>query len=119
MEQLWGSIFALMTSWKQGKLFLERAFAVSNDGLHVIIGVLAWVVLALLVRRPLGSWRPWFALVLVLLWNELVDLTTEQWPNPGEQYGEAAKDLLLTLFVPTVLLFAVRYRPDLFRSRRR
>jgi hypothetical protein len=32
------------------------------------------------------------------------------------QYGEGAKDITLTIFVPTLLMFAARLRPDLFRS---
>ena len=119
MDELWGAITGAMTSWKQGKLFVEHSLSLTNDSLHVIVGVLAWLVLALLLRRPLSSWRPWLALVVLLLLNEVVDRWTERWPNPGHQYGEAAKDLLLTMIVPTVLLFAVRYRPDLFRARRR
>jgi hypothetical protein len=38
------------------------------------------------------------------------------WPDPGQQYGEGLKDLALTMFVPTLLLAAVRLRPDLFRQ---
>jgi hypothetical protein len=56
-------------------------------------------------------------MLALILWNETVDLWVEQWPDPGMQYGEGAKDVLLTMIVPTVLLFAVRIRPDLFRRR--
>jgi hypothetical protein len=45
-----------------------------------------------------------------------VDLTLEQWPDKGWQYGESAKDVLLTMAVPTILMLAARLRPDLFRS---
>jgi hypothetical protein len=45
-----------------------------------------------------------------------VDLWLEQWPDPGQQYGEGAKDLLLTMAVPTIIMLAARSRPDLFRG---
>jgi hypothetical protein len=45
-----------------------------------------------------------------------VAVLPEQWPDPGQRYGEGAKDVLLTLFVPTVIMFAARFRPDLFRQ---
>jgi hypothetical protein len=45
-----------------------------------------------------------------------VDLWIEQWPDPGQQYGEGAKDLLLTMAVPTMTMLAARARPDLFRA---
>jgi hypothetical protein len=108
-----------MSSWYQGKLFVEHAVAMSHDSLHVIAGVLVFLVAGLVFRRPLSSWIPWLWLFAVILWSETVDLWTEQWPDAGMQYGEAAKDLLLTMFLPTMLLIAVRLRPDLFRSTRR
>ena len=106
-----------MTSWHQFKLFIEHSVAISHDTLHVIVGTLLWLTFGLLLRRPLSSWRPWFGVFAVILWNETVDLSLEHWSDRGWQYGESAKDLLLTLLLPTVMMFAVRLRPDLFRHR--
>jgi hypothetical protein len=106
-----------MESWHEGKLFIEHSLTISHDTLHMIVGMLVWLGLALLLRRPVSSWKPWLWMPALILWNETVDLWVEQWPDPGMQYGEGAKDVLLTMIVPTVLLFAVRIRPDLFRRR--
>lgn len=116
MHDIWEAVVAGMTSWHEAKLFVEHAVAISHDSLHVIIGVLVWLVVGLVTRRPLSARGPWLWLFAIILWNETVDLWTEQWPHPGQQYGEGAKDLLLTMLVPTVLLFAIRLRPDLFRA---
>ena len=105
-----------MTSWHQGKLFIEHSLTINHDSLHMLVGVLLWLAFGLLLRRPLTSWRPWLWLFAIILWNETVDLWIELWPDPGQQYGEGAKDLLLTMAVPTILLFAARWRPDLFRQ---
>ena len=51
-----------------------------------------------------------------ILWNEAADLWNEHWPDAGQQYGEGAKDIALTMFVPTLLMIAARLRPDLFRA---
>jgi hypothetical protein len=122
-HNLWTALIAAMTSWHQGKLFVEHSLTISHDSLHIIAGVLLWLGFGLLLRRPLTSWRPWLWLFAVILWNETVDLWIERWPDAGQQYGEGAKDLLLTMCVPTILLLAMRFRPDLFRvgssSRRR
>jgi hypothetical protein len=59
---------------------------------------------------------PWLWLFAFILWNETVDLWVERWPDPGQQYGEGAKDLVLTMALPTLLMWAMRVRPDLFRS---
>ena len=114
MRGVWDSMTAVMTSWYQGKLFIEHAVTISHDTLHVIVGVLLWLALGFVLRRPLSSWYPWLWLLAFILWNETVDLWVEQWPDPGQQYGEGAKDLLLTMFLPTILTFAVRLCPHLF-----
>jgi len=105
-----------MGAWHQGKLFFEHSFAIDHDALHVIVGVLVWLVAALVLRRPISSWLPFLWCFAVILWNETVDLWVEQWPDPGMQYGEGAKDLVLTILVPALLMVSARLRPDLFRA---
>jgi hypothetical protein len=116
LRHLWKILTGAMTSWHQGKLFIEHSVAISHDSIHILVGVLLWLTFGLLLRRPLTAWRPWLWLFAVILWNETVDLWIEQWPDPGQQYGEGAKDLLLTMAVPTIIMFAARLRPDLFRG---
>jgi hypothetical protein len=107
-----------MGSWHDGKLFVERTVAINHDALHVIVGMLVWIAAGLVTRRPLISIRPWLWVLAVIGWNEAVDLWVERWPDPATQYGEGAKDLLLTMFVPTVLLLALRFAPSLFKTGR-
>jgi len=116
LHDLWKTIVAAMSSWHQGKLFIEHSLSISHDSIHIIVGMLLWLAFGLLLRRPLTSWRPWFCLFAVILWNETVDLWIERWPDPGQQYGEGAKDLILTMLVPTILIAAARLRPDLFMA---
>jgi hypothetical protein len=108
-----------MMAWYQAKMFIEHAIFFSSDALHVLVGTVAWVVIAVALRRPLSDWRPWLAVLVLLLFNEAVDLWVERWPDPGMQYGESAKDLLLTMILPTLLMVLVRTAPGMFsRSRR-
>lgn len=116
MHKLWNAVVLAMTSWHEGKLFVEHTIAINHDALHIIIGVLVWLGIALVMRRPVSTKFPWLWLLALILWNETVDLWTEQWPDAGMQYGEGAKDVLLTMFVPTVLMFAARLRPALFAA---
>ena len=116
MHDLWLTLIDAMGAWHQGKLFVEHAFAIDHDALHILVGLLAWLAFALLLRRPITSWLPLLWCFALILWNETVDLWVEQWPDPGQQYGEGAKDLLLTMAVPTILMAAARSRPDLFRG---
>jgi hypothetical protein len=119
MGRLWDIVTGAMSSWHQGKLFVEHTTAINHDALHVIVGVLVWLVVGGITRRPLASLRPWLWLLAIIGWNETVDLWVERWPDPGMQYGEGAKDVLLTMFLPTVLALAVRFAPGLFRAGRR
>ena len=112
----WTMLMGFMSQWHQAKLLVEHAVTISHDTLHVFIGLILWLLLATVTRRPVTSWRPWLWTFVIIFWNETVDLWTEVWPDPGQQYGEGLKDLALTMFVPTVLLVAARLRPDLFRQ---
>jgi hypothetical protein len=115
LHDLWQTVVGAMTSWHQGKLFIEHSLTINHDSLHMLVGVLLWIAAGVLLRRPLTSRTPWLWLFAIILWNETVDLWIERWPDPGQQYGEGAKDLLLTMAIPTILMFAARWRPDLFR----
>jgi hypothetical protein len=116
LRPLWKFPTDAMISWHQAKLFFEHSVTISHGTLHVIVGVLIWLALALFMRRSVTSWFPWLWLFAIILCNETVDLWIEKWPDPGQQYGEGFKDLLLTMLVPTLIMFAARARPDLFRA---
>ena len=92
----------------------QRSHEQRSDALHVLVGMAAWVVIALVWRRPLSDWRPWLAVLVLLGLNEFVDLWVERWPDPAMQYGESAKDLLLTMILPTLVMILVRSAPRLF-----
>ena len=104
----------LMLGWYEAKMFLEHASAITSDALHVLIGVGLWVVAAVVLRRRLTDWLPWLVVLAAIVFNETVDLWMEQWPDRAMQYGESAKDLLITLLLPTLLMVAARERPGLF-----
>ena len=108
-----------MTAWYEAKLFVEHALSVSHDALHVLAGVVILLGAALLSRRPVSDWRPWLIVLALLLFNEIVDLWVEQWPSRAMQYGESAKDLLITMALPTLILISARAMPRLYVARRR
>ena len=107
-----------MTSlgWYQVKLFIEHASAISMDALHVLVGVGVMLVAALLLKRNLASALPWLVTLFLGVGNEVYDLHVELWPDVASQLGEAAKDLLLTMALPTLLLLVARRRPTLLAS---
>ena len=106
-----------MTGWYEFKQFVERASDLSMDSLHLLAGILLFLALSLLLRRPVTDWRPWLAVLLVTLFNEAADLWTEQWPSFGMQLGEAFKDIVLTMLLPTLILLTARHVPRLYGRR--
>ena len=115
----WSAVTGAMSSWYQGKLFIEHATTIQHDALHLMTGAIAWLVFGTVLRRPLASLRPWLWVLALILWNEAVDLWMERWPDAGMQYGEGAKDILTTMFVPTLFILAMRFAPGLFTAAKR
>ena len=99
--------------WYQLKLFAEHSTGVSMDALHVVLGVVLQLLFALLFRSSLARPLPLVALLLLELVNEANDFRIETWPHPGMQFGEAAKDVVLTMFLPTLIFLVARRRPKL------
>ena len=114
LEQPWAMLSSGMIWWNETKLLVERASPVSNDALHVLVGVALWLLIALILRKSIAAAAPVLILLGLLACNEVVDLWVEQWPDAMMQYGESAKDLLLTLAIPVALMGLARLRPQLF-----
>ncbi|PLK26524.1 hypothetical protein [Novosphingobium sp. TH158] len=96
------------------KMFVERSVAFHNDALHVIVGLLIALVAAALLRSSLARWRPWLVVLALELLNEANDYLVETWPNEvAQQFGEIAKDIVLTMALPTLMLVIARRWPNL------
>ena len=116
MQRMLDLIAWLPTHWNPIKTFIEHAFGFSHNALHVEAGVCLQILFAFALRRSLGSWRPWLVVLGLESANEWSDLTLERWPDLAMQWGESAKDMLLTMFLPTLLLCLVRFCPRLFAA---
>lgn len=99
--------------WYQVKLFIEHASGISMDALHILVGFGIFLLSAQLLKRTVASTLPWLATLLLELGNEAYDLTVELWPDAGSQLGEGAKDIMLTMALPTLLMLVARWRPAL------
>ena len=117
LVEILGALRPAFGFWHQAKLFIEHSVRIEHGTIHVVAGVLIWLALAVVFRRSVTSRLPWLGLFALILWNETVDLWVERWPDPGTQYGEGAKDILLTMLVPTIIMVAVIFRPQLFQHR--
>jgi hypothetical protein len=85
------------------------------DSLHVIVGVVLQLAIALLFRTSVSRPLPLLSVLALELINEASDFRAELWPQPGMQLGESAKDVILTMALPTLIFLVARYRPKLLR----
>ncbi len=99
--------------WYQIKLFIEHASGISMDALHILAGFAIFLLAAQLLRRSVASPLPWLAALVLEIGNEVYDLAIERWPDAGSQLGEGAKDILLTMLLPTMVAMIARWHPDL------
>jgi hypothetical protein len=104
--------------WYQVKLFIEHASGISMDALHILVGFALFLAAARLLKTGIASPLPWLALLTLELINEAYDLRIELWPNLVTQLGEGAKDILLTMALPSLLLITARFRPRWLRGQR-
>ena len=98
---------------------LGSELGLAKDALHIYGAVAIQILSALLLRRSLAHWLPWFAVLLVALLIEGGDMWfgeeahVQQWQIDGAKH-----DMLNTMVLPTVLLVLARYAPSLFSARR-
>ena len=103
----------LAAHWNDAKTFIEHMIGFSHDALHVLVGVCLQLLFAALLRMSARSIGPWLMVLALEFANEWSDLYIEVWPQHAMQWGESAKDVLLTMALPTLLLIVARYRPKL------
>lgn len=98
--------------WRAVKLVIEEMAGISQDALHVLLGFVAHLGVAAVLRRGLASPWPWAAVLVLALLNEYYDLTTEgYWHKP--MWPGSVKDVLLTVLIPSILLVMARWTPRL------
>jgi hypothetical protein len=113
--QLWHWVQSFAWTWKDSKELVEHSISFSPDSLHVLTGVVILLGTARILRRSIGAWAPWLVVLFLACVIEVIDIAIDQWPQRGMQYGESVRDIVLTMFLPTLLLFAARAMPQLFR----
>ena len=90
--------------YSAAKRALEASFGVSDDLLHVHVGLAIFVVTALLLRRRMRSVWPLSVVAVLAFANELVDWTV----TDGWSLTLSALDLVNTMFWPVVLFLLAR-----------
>lgn len=119
MSQAAAAFSIVASDWHRMKLAVEHSAGFSHDTIHVLIGGAGPLLVAFVMRRTIASWLPWLVLLVLILFNETVDLWVEHWPDRTMQYADGVKDIILTMALPTVLLVTARITPRIYGGRRR
>lgn len=94
--------------WGIFKRQLHTQLQISDDALHVHVGLALLFVVALLLRRP--PWSRWPVVVVAVIegLNELHDMQTLGLrPNNDSAWPDSIHDFVLTMLWPVLLLILV------------
>jgi hypothetical protein len=102
------------------KLIILSVVGLSKDALHVYVGLAVFLAAALVLRKPLHAFLPWFAVCLAAIAGEALDAFDDLRSLGHWRVGASVHDILNTLFWPTVLSllsrFSRRFRVGRFRT---
>lgn len=92
------------------KFAIVAATDLSKDALHIYVGLFVLLFVAMLSKKPLSSWLPWLAVVLVALVGEIVDLRDDLSSLGYWRWSASLHDIINTCLWPSVLLILERPR---------
>ena len=98
-----------MSGFQQAKIALVAALGLPRDALHIYVGLAVFLLAAVLLRAPLGSWRPIAATALVALAGEAWDLVDSWRAGDGLAWAKSWHDLWNTCFWPAALFLLARH----------
>jgi hypothetical protein len=85
------------------KLIIVAATGLSKDALHIYVGMSVFLFVAAIARRPISSWLPWAAVLMVALLGEVVDMRDDLLSLGRWRWSASLHDIINTLLWPTVL----------------
>jgi hypothetical protein len=97
-----------MSLLQQVKLFAADHLHLAKDALHIYVALALFLGSAMLFRWPLKSWRPWLVVLAAALIGEAWDLRDSLAYGTRIELGANLKDIVNTLFWPTVLAMLAR-----------
>lgn len=90
------------------KLAIVAATGLSKDALHIYVGLAAFLIAAVVSKRPLSSLRPWGVVLLVATAGEFVDMRDDFSSFGCWRWSASLHDILNTIAWPTVFLVLAR-----------
>lgn len=104
----------MATEYQAVKRAMETWGPLDGASLHITVGVIALLLAAFVLRKPITSPWPLLIVAILQLANEAMDFLVHRLAYPAIQGGEAIRDTVLTLFLPAMIVAAARLAPHIF-----
>ena len=91
------------------KLWLVQHLDLAKYALHIYVALTLFLGSALLFRWPLRSWKSWLVVLAAALLGEAWDLRDSLVYHTRIELAANAKDVINTIFWPSVLLALARF----------
>jgi len=91
------------------KLWIVSTVGLSRDALHIYVGLIAFLGVAMAFRKPLRSWFPLLAVIALSLLGEIVDMYDDVTSLGFWRWWASVHDIRNTIFWPMVLWLIARY----------
>jgi cell shape-determining protein MreD len=98
-----------VSGFQIAKLELVAALGLAKDALHIYVGLLVFLLAAIISRRPLKSLVPIGAVLLAALAGEAWDMLDTAQAGQRLRWDKSWHDLWNTAFWPFVLFLLARY----------
>ena len=98
-----------MSPLQQVKWLLVEHLHLSKDSLHIYVAMSLFLGSAILLRWPLLSWKPWLLVFAAAIVGEAWDLRDSLVYGTRVYLLANLKDILNTIFWPTILMLLARH----------
>ena len=105
-----------MSPLQQFKLLLVEHLHLSKDSLHIYVGMGLFLGSAILLRWRIKTWKPWLLVLAAAIAGEAWDLRDSLIYGTRVYLLANLKDVLNTIFWPTVLMLLARHTRVLKRA---
>lgn len=91
------------------KLAIVGAVGLPKDALHIYVGMMVFLGVVVVLRKPLRSLLPWCAVLLAACLGEVLDMRDDIASLGYWRWSASVHDIINTIFWPSVLLILARF----------
>jgi hypothetical protein len=95
--------------WGGWKHEVELFVGLSPDAMHVHVGVVLLLVVALVTHRRMDHWAPWLIVLMIECCNEFIDLNQSE-GSIENNWPASQHDMINTMVLPTAIMIYARIK---------